>query len=159
MNAAHVLRRSARSLALSLVLLGPAGAANEGQTNAGESTVGQAGPAPLARLALGQELSCQPQLPFFCGNLHVSCAGRTSIATFAFRLRVNATQGTLTAAPGTEDLRGSFEEGRAVWDRDGADLIVFSRQDGGYIKLLADGRYSLRIYAPQGALMSLGRCE
>lgn len=113
----------------------------------------------VARLATTGEVSCQPTLPYFCANMHVSCAGLTSIATFPFKLRASGVAGTIESAPGTESVRGPYENGRAEWDPLGVYVIVLPRRGGGYIKLLADGGYSFRHYAQHGAAMSLGRCE
>ena len=113
----------------------------------------------VEKLATTGEVSCQPTLPFFCGNMHVSCAGLTSIATFPFKLRASGVAGTIESAPGTESVRGPYENGRVEWEPVGAYVIVLPRTGGGYIKLLADGGYSFRHYAQHGAAMSLGRCE
>jgi hypothetical protein len=113
----------------------------------------------IQKLATTGEVACQPALPFYCGNMHVSCAGLTSIATFPFKLRATAVVGTIESAPGTESVRGPFENGRVDWEPAGAYVIVSPRSGSGYIKLLADGSYSFRHYAQHGAAMSLGRCE
>ncbi len=113
----------------------------------------------IQKLATTGEVACQPALPFYCGNMHVSCAGLTSIATFPFKLRATAVVGTIESAPGTESVRGPYENGRVDWEPAGAYVIVSPRSGSGYIKLLADGSYSFRHYAQHGAAMSLGRCE
>lgn len=138
-----------RQAAIGLVLISLSAGATE--SDAPRSAV--------AKLASTGEVSCRPTLRFFCGNMHVSCAGLTSIATFPFKLRATAVVGTIEAAPGTESLRGPYEDGRVEWDPAGAYVIVLPRTGGGYIKLLADGGYSFRHYAQHGAAMSLGRCE
>lgn len=113
----------------------------------------------VGQLATTGEVSCQPTLPFFCSNMHVSCAGLTSIATFRFKLRATGVAGTIESAPGTESVRAPYENGGVEWDPAGAYVIVLPRTGGGYIKLFADGGYSFRHYAQHGAAMSLGRCE
>jgi len=123
------------------------------------ATEGDAPRSAVAKLAASGEVSCRPTLPFFCGNMHVSCAGLTSIATFPFKLRATAVAGTIESAPGTESLQGPYQNGRVTWDPAGAYVIVLPGSGGGYVKLLADGSYSFRHYAQHGAAMSLGRCE
>lgn len=105
------------------------------------------------------EVSCQPALPFFCANLHVSCAGKTPIPTFAFRLRAAGATGSIEAAPGTEDVRRPFEGAHLAWDEAGAYVILRSAATNGYVKLLADGRYSFRHYVQHTGVMSIGHCR
>ena len=123
------------------------------------ASAGDALRSAVAKLAASGEVSCRPTLPFFCSNMHVSCAGLTSVATFPFKLRATAVLGMIEAAPGTESLRGAYENGRVEWDPAGTYVIVLPSSGGGYVKLLADGSYSFRHYAQHGAAMSLGRCE
>lgn len=123
------------------------------------ATEGDARRSAVAKLAASGEVSCQPTLAFFCANMHVSCAGLTSIATFPFKLRASGAAGTIESAPGTDSVRAPYENGRVEWDPAGAYVIVLPRTGGGYIKLLADGGYSFRHYARHDAAMSLGRCE
>ena len=59
----------------------------------------------------------------------------------------------------SEAWRLLSEHGRIEWDRDGAYAILIPPQGSGYIKLLSDGSYSFRHYAPHGAVMSIGRCS
>jgi hypothetical protein len=105
------------------------------------------------------EVSCQPELPFFCANLHVSCAGKTPIPTFAFRLRASGAAGSIEAAPGNEDVRAPYDGARLEWDEEGAYVVLRPPAKSGYVKLLADGRYSFRHYAGHGGVMSIGRCR
>jgi len=113
----------------------------------------------IAKLAQTGEVACQPSLPFFCGNLHVSCSGQTSIETFPFTLKAGVSHGTIDAAPGTEGLRAQYENGRIEWDKEGTYVILFPRLAGGYIKLLVDGTYSFRHYSRDVGVMSIGRCH
>ena len=138
-----------RQAALGLVLFSSCAGASDGDVLR----------SAVAKLAASGEVSCRPALPFFCGNMHVSCAGLTSIATFPFKLRATAVLGTIEAAPGTESLRGAYENGRVEWDPAGTYVIVLPSGGGGYVKLLADGSYSFRHYAQHGAAMSLGHCD
>lgn len=116
-------------------------------------------PSTVARLAQTGEVSCRPSLPYFCGNLHVSCSGQTAIETFPFRLKASADLGTIDFAPDTAGLRAQYENGRVEWDKEGTYVILFPRLAGGYIKLLADGTYSFRHYSRNMAVMSVGRCH
>ena len=116
-------------------------------------------PTALSRLAQTGEVSCRPSLPYFCGNLHVACAGRTSIETFSFRLRATRTHGGIETDPEHEPLRKPYENGPVEWDGEGTYVILRPTAENGYIKLLADDTYSFRHYTQQGAVMSTGRCR
>lgn len=113
----------------------------------------------IAKLAQTGEVSCRPSLPFFCGNLHVSCSGQTALETFPFTLKAGVSHGTIDSAPDKEDLRAQYENGRVEWDKEGTYVILFPRLAGGYIKLLADGTYSFRHYSRDMGVMSIGRCH
>lgn len=113
----------------------------------------------VAKLAQTGEVSCLPTLPSFCSNMHVSCAGQTSIKSFPFKLKANLSHGTIESAPETESLRIQYENGRLEWDKGGMYVILLPRLASGYIKLLADGTYSFRHYAQHIGAMSIGRCS
>jgi len=120
---------------------------------------GEASDNALERLRETGEVSCEPSLPYFCRNLHVSCSGRTSLPTFPFRLRATLTQGSIESAAGTERVRAPYASARIEWDGGGGYVILRPARAKGYLKLLADGTYSLRHYARELGLMSIGRCR
>ena len=128
-------------------------------TSPGFAAEGDAASSMVAKLAQTGELSCQPSVPAFCGNLHVSCSGQTSIKTFRFKLRATPSQGTIESAPETEALRAPYENARIEWDSQGRYVLLLPQQASGYIKLLSDGTYSFRDYAQDVAVMSIGRCN
>lgn len=149
---AAIFARAAHPLALCLVVLAPVALA----------TGDAAPPSALAKLAQTGEASCQPALPYFCGNVHVSCSGRTLLRTFPFTLRANRTRGAIESEPDPEHevLRTPYDDSHVEWEEGGASVILRPRGDNnGYIKLLADGSYSFRHYTPHGAVMSIGRCR
>jgi hypothetical protein len=113
----------------------------------------------VGKLSRSGEVECRPALPSFCRNLHVACAGQTSIQAFAFKLKAARAEGTIEYAPEADNVLVQYEHGRIEWDRDGAYAILLPPQGSGYIKLLSDGSYSFRYYAPQGPVMSVGRCS
>ena len=91
-------------------------------------------------------LNCTPALPFYCRNIHVGCAGRTRVQTEAFTV---------------SDYQVLFDGGeiwqiRTTADRDARILWHNDHQD--WIRLEADGRFSLRRYAPR-AMMTRGMCR
>lgn len=117
---------------------------------------------PVQGLAQGRELSCQPALPQFCSNVHVSCAGQTSIATFAFKLRAQRTQGALEVSTGesvgSHELAAPFAQSQLTWAAGGEDVLFTPSRGPGYLRLLADGRFSLRLYQGEAGIMAYGRC-
>jgi hypothetical protein len=113
----------------------------------------------LFRLGQSLEVSCKPNYPVFCGNVHVSCAGPTSIPAFAFSLSVANGRGAIVTPPEAQSFREQYEGSRAEWDADAQYVILWPNQTNGYIKLFSGGQYVFRHYAPREAVMSLGRCE
>lgn len=116
----------------------------------------QARPDVLSKLRSGGELTCQPSLPVFCANMHVACAGRTSIPTFPFTLRLShagaAVRSTAPASP-------LYERPSVHWDAQGSTLLLQPADGPGYVRVLADGTFALRHYAQSGGVMSLGVCR
>jgi len=116
-------------------------------------------PSALSTLARTGAVACRPTLPYFCSNTHVSCSGRTAIRTFAFKLRVNARQGWIEPESDPSGIAPHYTSLSA--DRNDAEGYVIVRPQGanGYIRLLADGRYSFRHYSRDGGAMSHGHCR
>lgn len=119
----------------------------------------------LRRLQAYGELWCEPQLPFFCRNIHVACAGQTARPAFAFKLRLHAAaRGSIDpAAAAGDEAREAFTGAALEWDPQAQWLLLQATGSPSYFKLRADGVYSLRHYVQQAGvsegLMSLGRCR
>jgi hypothetical protein len=112
---------------------------------AGAAVLGGVGPA----LAAGV-LICTPDLPVFCGNLHVACAGRSRIAAVAFEVAAGA-QGAEVRFAGGDVWQASqtvSESGRVLRPAGSRD----------WIRIAPDGRFSHRIYRGGQAWMSVGGC-
>ncbi|HEY6512464.1 MAG TPA: hypothetical protein VI032_10820 [Burkholderiaceae bacterium] len=116
-------------------------------------------PSVLATLAQAGEVSCQPALPVFCSNIHVSCSGPSAIRTFAFTLRASGVLGSIESAADTSGIGPLYAKARAEWSTHDGTVILWPQQGPGYIKLLADGRYSFRHYGEHTATMSHGQCR
>jgi hypothetical protein len=116
-------------------------------------------PSTVAKLAQTGQLACEPSLPHFCANLHVACAGKTSVATFPFRLRAGGTRGSIEAGPEAESLPALYENAGVEWDGQGRYAMLQPASASGYVKLLADGSYSFRYYRQHTGLMSIGLCR
>ena len=109
----------------------------------------------VLKLRRAGELTCRPALPVFCTNMHVSCAGRTTIATSAFKLRLARAGGAVEAtAPYYEPLV-PYGRATAQWDETGASVLLLPNVGGGYIRLTSDGKYAFRHYPGPEGVMSL----
>jgi hypothetical protein len=104
-------------------------------------------------------VECQPALPFFCTNIHVACSGRTEVRTFPFMLRANSSRGWIESKSDASGLRKSYENGSVDWGKDGMYVILRPQGRKGYIKLLANGKYSFRHYSQDVGIMSHGQCR
>ena len=105
------------------------------------------------------DVECEPALPVFCQNIHVSCAGPTELRTFAFRLRVVSGKGWIEAEPGAAEFQLLYSDARIEWSEAQGDVILRPREGPGYIKLQADGRFSFRHYPQSIGIMAYGRCQ
>jgi hypothetical protein len=113
----------------------------------------------VAKLAQTGAVACQPVHPVFCSNIHVSCAGPSSLKTFSFKLRANRTQGSIEGPADTAGVAQQYVNARVEWyDKDGT-VILRPREGNGYVKLLADGSYVIRHYSQYYATMSRGHCR
>jgi hypothetical protein len=113
----------------------------------------------VSRLTSTGTVNCQPILPYFCDNLHVSCSGRTTLPTFPFTLKISAARAWLESDADTSGIKALYENARLDRDKDGAYVLFRPHAANGYIKLLADGRYSFRHYARDLGTMSHGHCH
>lgn len=113
----------------------------------------------IAKLAQTGKVSCQPSLPVFCSNIHVSCSGPSSVRTFPFKLGATRTHGSIESIADTAGIAEQYENGRVEWHNDDAYIILRPHQANGYIKMLADGSYSFRHYAQHAGTMSRGHCN
>jgi hypothetical protein len=103
-------------------------------------------------------VDCRPALPFFCGNIHVACSGRTEVRTFPFRFHANASRGWIESTSDASGIKTPYENASVDWGKEGAYVILRPQGRGGYIKLLANGKYSFRHYSQDVGIMSYGYC-
>ncbi|MEM6664680.1 MAG: hypothetical protein AAF666_21170, partial [Pseudomonadota bacterium] len=89
---------------------------------------------------------CTPALKFYCQNIHVSCAGRTRVPTQSFLF---------------EDGLVTFENGdewRVATTSDRGATILRLEASKDWIRIEADGRFSLRRYG-RLVIMTRGVCD
>lgn len=113
----------------------------------------------ISKLVQTGEVACQPTLPFFCSNIHVGCSGRSTIRTFSFKLRATINHGWIESKSDTTGIKKHYENGRVEWGNEDAYIILRPRGRNGYIKLLANGKYSFRYYSQDVGTMSYGHCD
>ena len=112
---------------------------------------------PLQTLRQGGEVSCRSEEPFFCENVHVRCAGRTTVPTFPFVLRSAA--GSVELVTEASEFQQRYAHAAVSWDEDGTYVLLQPKGAPGYVKLLAGGKYVFRHYRQGAGVMSLGRCR
>jgi hypothetical protein len=127
--------------------------------SAGFAAGGDASQAETSLFAHAVEVQCQPALPFFCRNIHVACSGRTEVRAFPFRFHANASRGWIESKSDTSGIQKLYEDGRVTWGKDDAYVILRPHGREGYIRLLANGKYSFRHYSQDVGIMSHGQCH
>jgi hypothetical protein len=107
------------------------------------------------------QVSCQPSQAFFCGNMHVSCAGKTNVQTFPFTLRTSGKTVELIAATGFEVFNQLYLDSQVQWGVDALYAVLTPVDSTGYIKIFQNGNYVFRYYPSKQSdgIMSLGKCE
>jgi hypothetical protein len=115
----------------------------------------------LSKLKNEVQVSCQPSQAFFCGNMHVSCAGKTNVATFPFTLSVKGKEVQMMAPSHLEVFNRLYGGSQIEWGTDALYGVISPVGSAGYIKIFENGNYVFRYYPSQQAdgIMSLGKCE
>ena len=115
----------------------------------------------LSKLKKEVQVSCQPSQAFFCGNMHVSCAGKTNVPTFPFNLRIRDKDVELIAPTGFELFSQLYLASQVQWGTDALYAVVTPVDSTGYIKIFHNGNYVFRYYPSKQSdgIMSLGKCE
>ena len=115
----------------------------------------------LTKLRHEVQVSCQPSQAFFCGNMHVSCAGKTNVTTFPFTLQVRGREVQMMAPNHFEIFNQLYLGSQVEWGTDALYGVVTPVDSTGYIKIFQNGNYVFRYYPSkqQDGIMSLGKCE
>ena len=122
------------------------------------ASAGAQPPDAVSRLKREGHVACKPSIPYFCVNLHVTCAGKTAVPTFHFGLRTTPNGAALDAPADAQVFVEAYAGGGVDWSSDGQHVIVRPAQSRGYIKLFRDGSYVFRHYPRDEGVMSLGTC-
>jgi hypothetical protein len=115
----------------------------------------------LSKLKNEVQVSCQPSQVFFCGNMHVSCAGKTNVATFPFTLSVKGKEVQMMAPSHLEFFNRLYGGSQIEWGTDALYGVITPVGSTGYIKIFENGNYVFRYYPSQqpDGIMSLGKCD
>lgn len=115
----------------------------------------------LSKLKNEVQVSCQPSQAFFCGNMHVSCAGKTNVSTFPFTLNIQGKEAQMMAPSHLEVFNRLYGGSQIEWGTDALYGVISPVGSTGYIKIFENGNYVFRYYPSQQAdgIMSLGKCE
>ena len=115
----------------------------------------------LSKLKNEVQVSCQPSQAFFCGNMHVSCAGKTNVATFPFTMNVKGKEVQMMAPSHLEVFNRLYGGSQIECGADALYGVISPIGSTGYIKIFENGNYVFRYYPSQQAdgIMSLGKCE
>ncbi len=133
-----------------LVLIAPASAALAAAAGA-ESVV--------ATLARGGRVSCRPVLPYYCENIHIGCAGRTTISARPFTLAVEEDRVSLIYQARGSQTTDPVRAGRIAFADELSYAIVRLGPSADYVRINADGTYSFRLYLRGLGNMSYGSCR
>ena len=101
--------------------------------------------------AVAETLRCEPVYPVFCGNIHVGCAGRSSVPTTGFSVNI-----------ATDDVRVVFDDGEnwaAHAPEEKGERVIQPSDLSDWIRIDAKDRFSMRIYRKNKALMAFGQCR
>ena len=115
----------------------------------------------LSKLKNEVQVSCQPSQAFFCGNIHVSCAGKTNVATFPFTLNIQGKEVQMMAPSHLEVFNRLYGGSQIEWGTDALYGVITPVGSTGYIKIFENGNYVFRYYPSQqpDGIMSLGKCD
>jgi len=115
----------------------------------------------LTKLKHEAKVTCQPVQAFFCGNMHVSCAGKTNVHTFPFTLQVRGKEVQMMTSNHFETFSQLYLGSQIEWGADAFYGVVTPVDSTGYIKIFQNGNYVFRYYPSkqQDGIMSLGKCE
>ena len=72
---------------------------------------------------------------------------------------MNSGRGWIESESDTAGILKSYANGSVDWGKDGAYVILRPQGRQGYIKLLANGKYSFRHYSQDVGIMSHGQCR
>ena len=87
----------------------------------------------LTKFQESKLISCEPAEPFFCGNVHVSCAGKTQIPTFPFTLQVSSKESRLMPFSDQEFFSVLYSNSQMQWGTDAPYVVINPMGASGYI--------------------------
>ncbi|MEM7405104.1 MAG: hypothetical protein AAF458_07405 [Pseudomonadota bacterium] len=118
-----------------------------------------AGGSDLAASESARRLVCEPELPFYCHNIHVGCSGRSRLRTSALRVDKSPGDVRITAADGYPHLAPLSSASWVASIRHQPRELLYKLPGQGYLRVEADGRFSHRLYWRRTAWMTYGQCR
>lgn len=100
--------------------------------------------------AFGETIRCEPLYPVFCHNVHIGCAGRTSLPTEGFLVTVKAN--------GVDVVFDGGEKWMAQAPEQKGERVIRKTDSRDWIRIDRNDRFSHRIYRKGTALMAYGKC-
>lgn len=100
--------------------------------------------------AAGETIRCEPVYPVFCQNVHIGCAGRTSLPTKGFSV--------IVAANGVDVNFDGGEKWMAQAPEREGERVIRKSDSRDWIRIDHKDSFSHRIYRKGKALMAYGKC-
>jgi len=107
---------------------------------------------------LHESLRCTPTLSYFCSNIHIGCAGQSTLKTWLFTITMNGDEGKMVPVSDPTDSKNPTRDGAIVRAKDNDSMILFLHPTKDYIKVSSTGKFNFRHYTQRGALMTYGWC-
>ena len=111
------------------------------------------------KVSLDETLFCEPTLSYFCSNIHIGCAGQSTLRTWPFTISMIGNKGKMAPAIEQSTLIKAVRDGDIVRADDLDSLILFLKPGKDYVKVSTTGKFNFRHYTQRGALMTYGWCS
>ena len=123
------------------------------------SVVGLTSASTGNKISLDETLFCEPTLSYFCSNIHIGCAGQSTLRTWPFTISMVGNKGKMASALERSTQIKAVRDGDIVRADDLDSLILFLKPGKDYIKVSTTGKFNFRHYTQRGALMTYGWCS
>ncbi|MBL4891138.1 MAG: hypothetical protein JKX91_04830 [Rhizobiaceae bacterium] len=100
--------------------------------------------------AVGETIRCEPAYSVFCQNVHIGCAGRTSLHTEGFSV--------IVAANGVDVIFDGGEKWTAHAPEREGERVIRKSDSRDWIRIDHKDSFSHRIYRKNIALIAYGKC-
>ena len=108
-------------------------------------------------LDLSKPLRCDPVPSYFCANIHIGCAGKTTIKTWSFT--VQDYNGRTEANPLPDQTIPEHLITTGNYKVNESYLLLNFQHSKNYVKILSTGKFSYRLYYGNKVAMTYGWCQ